>query len=242
MAEGRFVVRALLTDSLYEAEAVLVTPVAYEALADVLDGRERVCVAEQDVVNDIVGFDMHRGCLATGVRRDLPTLTEFLRRLPEEEPLMLVVLEDLTNHDNVGAIFRTAAAFDAAGVVMTGRTCDPLYRKAIRVSMGAALRLPHVVVDDLTEAIAHIEGRDIRTLALTPAADAVDIDEVTRERRVALLLGEEGPGLTQDAMAAASFRVRIDTGDCVDSLNVAAAGAIAMHACSPRRYDARHGP
>ena len=90
-------------------------------------------------------------------------------------------------------------------------------------------------------ALVQMEARGVRTLALTPASDATALDDVDHDGRTALLLGEEGPGLSEAAMSGASVRVRIDTGDCVDSLNVAAAGAIAMHAFSPRRYDARHG-
>ena len=235
MAEGRFVVRTLLASSLYDTHAVLVTPTALESMTDLLAGRERVYVAEQALVNEIVGFNMHRGCLAAGLRRDVPSLPRLLDALPATGPLMLVVLEDLTNHDNVGALFRTALAFDAAGVVVTGRTCDPLYRKAIRVSMGAALRLPFAVVDDLAVALEAFHRRDIATLALTPGAQAHALEDVPPTPRLALLLGEEGPGLSQAVMRRASRCVRIDTGDGVDSLNVAAAGAIAMHAFTPRR-------
>ncbi|MCA9310153.1 MAG: RNA methyltransferase [Phycisphaerales bacterium] len=236
MAEGRFVVRALLTQSLYDTHSILVTPAAHEAMADVLDGRTDVLLADQQVMNGIVGFDIHRGCLAAGIRRPVPPLDAFLDTLPPERPALLVLLEDLTNHDNVGAIFRTALAFDAAAILVTRRTCDPLYRKSIRVSMGAALRLPFIEIDSAAHACALLHQRGFTTLALTPAADALPLEALAPTPRLALLLGEEGPGLTPEALAGAGARVRINTGDCVDSLNVAAAAAIAIHACTPRRY------
>lgn len=240
MAEGRFVVRTLLTRSPLRARSVLVTPAAFEAIADALEPLPDdvpVLLAEQGVMNAITGFDIHRGCLAAGIRPDPPSLDQFLAELPANTRTLIPVLEDLTNHDNVGGIFRAALALGAPAVLLSPRCCDPLYRKAIRVSMGAALRLPFTALDPWPDALEVLKRADFHLCALTPAENAQDIstfaDPPDPPRRIALLLGAEGDGLTARAAARCDTALRIPIAPDVDSLNVVTAGAIALHRLSP---------
>ncbi len=238
LAEGREIVRTLLTGSLYRAQSVLVTPVALESIADALaqvHGDLPVYIAEQHLMNQIVGFDIHRGCLAAGERPSTTAMETLLAALPPRATVL--ALESLTNHDNVGAIFRNAVAFGVAGVVLSADCCDPLYRKAIRVSMGGALRVPFArATGRFAEVVADLKAAGFTTVALTPGGD-VEARAMARRLagspRRALLLGAEGPGLTPDVMTAADLGVRIDMAPGVDSLNVATAAAIALHHLSP---------
>ena len=229
IAEGRMVVRRLLTESAFVPRAVLVTPSAEKAVEDVLRARPEVPVfiVPKEVMDGVAGFNVHRGCLASGERptpADWRTCVVHARRA--------VVLERVGDADNVGAIFRSAAAF-GADVVLTGPACaDPLYRKAIRTSMGAALTLPFAAIDAWPMALSELARDGWAVAALTPAADAMPLREfasATRPQRVALVLGHEGEGLTDAALAACEFRIRIPITPSVDSLNVATAAAIALY-------------
>lgn len=240
MAEGRFVVSVLLRHALYEAESVFVTEHALEAIRPALERREGqlpVYVASREVMGSIVGFDIHRGCLSAGRRRPVPGAPELLAGLGPEDRL-LVLAEDLSNHDNMGGIFRSAAAFGASAVLITPRCCDPLYRKAIRVSMGHALRIPYATVPSGTDGVGLLRRSGWLTVALTTAPDAVPPGEMARrigerpDAQVCLLLGSEGDGLTAGASASADLRVRIPICDGVDSLNATVAASIAMHRVS----------
>jgi len=244
IAEGKLVVRVLLSRSRdsggFRAQSVLVNRSGYESMADALVGLgpgRPVYVAEQGVLDGIVGFHIHRGVLACGTREEAPDAETIIAcAAPGGGPL--VVLEDLANHDNVGGVFRNAAAFGSPGVLLTPRCCDPLYRKAIRVSMGCALTVPYASVASAARACELLRARGWTTLALTPSGDSSELGETLRtmERvdRLAILLGAEGPGLTREAMDAADHRVRIAIAEGVDSLNVAVAGAVAMHAIYSR--------
>ncbi len=156
VAEGRLVVRTLLTGSRFVVESVLVTRSALESLADVLDAQPalQVFVADLAVLSAIVGFNIHRGCLALG-RRPVPLSVPQALAGAGEAPLV-VVTERVGNADNMGAIFRNAAAFGAGCVLLSPECCDPLYRKAIRVSVGASLRLPFAVVPDWPGGLAQV--------------------------------------------------------------------------------------
>jgi tRNA G18 (ribose-2'-O)-methylase SpoU len=200
-----------------------------------------VYLAPQDLMNAVVGFNIHRGVLASGYRPTPPLLQSLLAA-----SAALVILEDLANHDNMGGIFRAAAALagpanphaphaDAgpaprgASILLSPRCCDPLYRKAIRVSIGAALRIPFARLEPWPEALAAIKSAGFSLVALTPDPAAVPIDHLAPPPRPALLLGAEGPGLTPGALAAADLRVRIPINPATDSLNVVVAAAIALH-------------
>jgi tRNA G18 (ribose-2'-O)-methylase SpoU len=169
-----------------------------------------------------VGFDFHRGCLAAGDRPgDIPLESLLAARV-------LVVLERVTNPDNVGAVFRSALAFGAGGVVLSRGSADPLYRKAIRVSMGATLRVPFARLEEWPTPLARLGAAGFTIVALTPAA-VLDIAELGRPERVALLLGAEGDGLGAAARACADVEVAIRMAPGANSLNVATAAAIGLH-------------
>lgn len=233
MAEGRLIVRTLLTASRFRVRSVLVNEAALGAMRDVLEVPERrdlpVYVASKRVMDQIVGFAIHRGCLALGEREPGPMAAELLGALPDRS--LVVALEGVTNHDNLGAIFRNAAAFGVAAVLLDASSGDPLYRKAIRVSMGAALRVPFAALPPEVGVVDALRGAGFTSLALTPRSDATDIALVAAglpDRR-AVVLGAEDPGLSEEALTRADVRVRIPIDPTVDSLNVATACGIALH-------------
>ncbi len=233
MAEGRLVVRRLLESPRFRTRSVLLTSAARVAL-DGLDHRlddVPVYEVEQPVMNAITGFNIHRGCLAVGERGpalDWQALAATARTM--------LVLEHVADPDNVGALFRSAAALGADAVLLDPRTTDPLYRKAIRTSMGAALRLPFARFADWPADLERLRAGGVTVLALTPDDHAEELGAWMRTghpgragQRLALLLGHEGVGLSDAAMAAADVRVRIPVAPEVDSLNVSVAGAIALY-------------
>src|SRR5215207_5429331 len=232
IAEGRLVVRRLLTQTRLTTRGVLVTPTALRAVEDALLAQPRVpvFVVPQDVMDRVTGFNIHRGCLAAGERpadADWRTYTADAQRV--------VVLERVGDADNVGAVFRSAAAFGADAVLLAPGCADPLYRKAIRTSMGAALTMRFAAADPWPSMLADLAEHHWAVAALTPAADATplrDFSSATRQRRVAMVLGHEGDGVTKEALAACEYRVRIPIEASVDSLNIAMAAAIALYELS----------
>jgi tRNA G18 (ribose-2'-O)-methylase SpoU len=237
VAEGRFVVRRLLAQPRFKTRSLFLTDAALGALRDAIpeqEGAPPVYVVDQALMNDVAGFNMHRGCLAIGER----PMVDGLDALDLRAASRLVVLEAVNNPDNVGGIFRSAAAFGADAVVMGPGCSDPLYRKAIRTSMAATLQLPFVEARDWPAAIATMRTAGFSVLALTPSADARPLDALARDLpRVALLVGAEGDGLSPPALAAATDRVRIDMTRTSDSLNVTVAASIALHHFAARRGD-----
>ncbi|MFN0132250.1 MAG: TrmH family RNA methyltransferase [Phycisphaerales bacterium] len=306
LAEGELVVRTLIAAG-RGVRSVLITPTRLEAMRDAiagLDAEVPVYVAGPGVMDGVVGFHIHRGVLAAGERWPEPSVGELLA-----DATRVLVLEGLSNHDNVGGLFRVAAALGgvageevaewrsgkvaesktninggeagsscsrnpvlrtrtdslcnkpdasarasakratnpeqatapsltlqarhaqhSAAVVMSPGTCDPLYRKAIRVSMGAALRVPFATLSPWPAGLVELRQAGFRLVALTPAADAMPIERLDAGvARSAVMLGAEGPGLSEEAMAMADVRVRIPMDSSVDSLNVVTAGAIALH-------------
>jgi tRNA G18 (ribose-2'-O)-methylase SpoU len=231
VAEGRLVVRRLIEDGRYPVERVLVTPAARDALRDLFAGLAApVVVAPQGTVNEITGFNFHRGCLALARR---PSSAATLDAV--SSATRLLALEGVANPDNVGGVFRTAFALGAGGVLLDATSGDPFYRKAIRTSMAATLRLPFARATAWPEALGTLRSSGFRLIALTPAPDAIPIDEVadTSPARVALLLGSEGDGLSAAALALADVRARIPVEARADSLNVVVAAGIALHALRP---------
>lgn len=227
VAEGRFVVARLLAGRRHHVRSLLVTPTAIAALhrEGIETGAVPVWVAEPPVMNAIVGFDIHRGCLALAER---PRALSFARS-SLTHAARLLVLEGVNNPDNVGGLFRSAAAFGADGVVLGPGCGDPLYRKAIRTSMAATLQVPYAVADDWPGTLTAMRDAGVRVLALTPSQSATPLDDLgAAGPRVALLLGAEGEGLSDAAVAAADESVRIPIAAAVDSLNVTVAGSIAM--------------
>ena len=227
VAEGRLVVERLLASGEHAFESVAVTPAAYAALKSRLDAALcDVYVAEPAALESVTGFNFHRGCLALVRRPPERALADLL------DGRRLVALEGVGNPDNVGGIFRTAAALGASGVVLDPACGDPLYRKAIRTSMGATLSLPWVRAPAWRGALAALQHAGFRIAALTPAAGAASIEDFARSvgpaDRVVIALGAEGPGLSEDTLQHADVRVRIPIASTVDSLNVVIAGGIAL--------------
>ena len=233
VAEGRLAVERLL-GSRFRTRSLLVIASALAGLEPALAARgdDRALdlyVADSSQMRRVTGFRFHRGCLALGER---PAPGGADAELPPAAPgRPLVVLDGVSDPDNVGSIFRNAAAFGAAGVVLSPACADPLYRKAIRTSMGTTLQLPFRVADEWPVALSQIRDEGTLVAALTPMEPAVDIEAFVRRRAgvaVALLLGNEGDGVSRSALDLCDERVRIDIDPAVDSLNVANAAAIAL--------------
>ncbi|HEY5618399.1 MAG TPA: RNA methyltransferase [Vicinamibacterales bacterium] len=229
VAEGRLVVRRLLRESRYTVLSVMVTESAHAALADVLRARPDVpvYVVPSSLMNDITGFNIHRGCLAAGER---PAASRWQDSVAQTRTV--IVLERMANADNVGGIFRNAAAFGAGAVLLDEASTDPLYRKAIRTSMGASLLVPFARAEPWPAVLQELRTAGFATVAMTPSSSASTIRSIVDAvgaRPVALALGHEGEGLTAAALEACEYRARIPMVSTVDSLNVAAAAAIALY-------------
>jgi tRNA G18 (ribose-2'-O)-methylase SpoU len=231
IAEGRLVVRRIVEDGRYRVRSVLVNDAARRDLAaalDALPAEVPVFVCDTSAFVDITGFTFHRGCLAL-VERPPAMATDDLIAAATS----IVVLEEVANADNVGGVFRNAAAFRAGGVVLSPGCCDPLYRKAIRTSMGAALRVPFARAAEWPDALDRIRAAGFTIVALTPREPSAPLDifgQRVRASKVALVAGAEGSGLSADAESRADHRVRIPISDDVDSLNVVVAVGIALWA------------
>jgi tRNA G18 (ribose-2'-O)-methylase SpoU len=188
-------------------------------------------VASAEVMAEVVGFHLNRGVLAAADRAPQPTVDALAAGAHR-----LAVLEGVGDHENLGALFRNAAAFGIDGVLLGAGCADPLYRRSVRVSMGHVLRVPFRTLDAWPEGLDGLRRHGFRVVALTPRRSAIPLAELPgAERRLALLFGSEGPGLSEAAIAAADVTARIPmTGD-VDSLNVATAAAVAFYAVAPPR-------
>jgi tRNA G18 (ribose-2'-O)-methylase SpoU len=237
VAEGRLVVRRLLTESALATRSLLVTEPVRASLADVIDARPRltVYVVPQAVMSGVTGFNIHRGCLALGERPRAVPWQDIIQQLstPNAQlPSVVVALERVANADNVGGIFRNVAAFGAAAVLLDPLSTDPLYRKAIRTSMGAALLVPFARAEPWPEVLHGLRERGFAVVAMTPAPPAATLRETVAGiggRPVAIVLGHEGEGLTRATLDACEYRARIPMAAAVDSLNVATAAAITLY-------------
>lgn len=230
VAEGVLVIRHLLR-SRFRLRSVVVTPKGLAALAGDLGGVDvPVYLLPQAVMTGVAGFHFHRGALASA---DRPRSPGDLLEVVDGAPLV-VMAEGVTDNENLGALFRNAAAFGAGAVVVDRTAADPLYRRSIRVSMGQVLRLPFTRVDNMAAAVRRLQAAGYEVLALTPSPDAIDIGDVSPGGPVALLVGAEGPGLCPASLATADRRVRITMASDVDSLNVATAAAVALHRLAPQ--------
>jgi tRNA G18 (ribose-2'-O)-methylase SpoU len=223
IAEGELVIRRALRAG-YGLRSVLVDEKRVEQFAD-LPAEAAIYAATPDVLESITGFHVHRGVLASFHRRPLPSLEELLTSASR-----LAVLEGLNTHTNLGALFRSAAALGIDAVVLSPSCADPLYRRAVRVSMGEVFAIPYAKAEAWPDALKVVSAAGFRLLALTPGDDSVPLQDLPAadRRRPALLLGAEGPGLSRAALAASDVRVAIPMQNGVDSLNVATAAAIAF--------------
>jgi tRNA G18 (ribose-2'-O)-methylase SpoU len=233
IAESREVIRRLFSCGRFRMRSVLLTPAALEGLRDLLetvDPEIRILLVPHDIVRGVVGFNFHRGCLAVGERgAELPPG----RLLGPPGRRLLLALENVTNPDNIGAVFRNAMAFAADGILLSPGSADPLYRKAIRVSIGASLSVPFARLPAWPADLRALRDAGYTIMALTPRSGAIDIVEFGTTRpvpeRLVLLLGAEGSGLSGAARAAADLEVRIRMTPEADSLNIATACGIALH-------------
>ncbi|MES2835287.1 MAG: RNA methyltransferase [Pseudomonadota bacterium] len=225
VAEGTVVLRVLASAaSRCRAEAVLIDSRRVEAHAEILsrfDSGVPVYVGSQSVIDGVAGFHLHRGVLALG-RRPEPLGLEAL-----DGAQTVVVACGIGNHDNMGGIFRNAAAFGADAVVLDERCCDPFYRKAIRVSVGAVLRTPIVAGGEASALVDRLMGQGFDVVAMTPGASE-PLHRAVREGRTAILLGSEGPGLPAEVIARCRA-VSIPMSGGFDSLNVATTAALALN-------------
>lgn len=223
-AEGPTVIERLVTSGL-PVRAVLLSPAAHRRLGPTVG----VCgapvyVAEQRVINDVVGFELHRGAIAAANRPAPRAVDDVLDGLPSRA--IVVVLEGINDAENLGAIARSARALGADALLLDPTCADPYYRRSVRVSMGEVLHLP-IARAPIGELFDALDARDVHTWALTPRGAAVDIGTLTRPARLALVVGAEGPGLS-GAVLARHRNVRIPIRGEVDSLNVGHAVAAAL--------------
>lgn len=235
VAEGALVVSQLLR-SPYPLRSVLVTEKGRRDLAAQLAGVEApVYLVTQELAERIAGFHFHRGALAAADRLPLRPVSEVV-----EGVSLVLVIEGVSDVENLGSLFRNAAAFGVGAVVLDPTCADPLYRRAVRVSMGHVLRTPFTRAARWPEALRELGDKGYEVVALAPADEGDDVWSLApagTDRRVALVVGSEGPGLSGAALAALDRRVRIPMASGVDSLNVATAAAIALHhlRARPRR-------
>ncbi|MFN3930822.1 MAG: TrmH family RNA methyltransferase [Brevundimonas sp.] len=229
VAEGEVVLRVLASPtSLCRPVAALIAEKRIAALADILAAlppEVPVYSATQPVLDGVAGFHLHRGILALGHKPAPRPLEEMLADIGGEA--VVVVGCGIGNHDNMGGIFRAAAAFGAAAVLLDEQCCDPFYRKAIRVSVGAVLRTAMSTGLAAGDLVDGLKAAGFRVLAMTPASTS-PLHLAPRGGRLAIALGAEGPGLPQDVLARCE-PVGIPMSGGFDSLNVATAGAIALH-------------
>jgi tRNA G18 (ribose-2'-O)-methylase SpoU len=229
VAEGEVVVRVLASAaSLCWPQTLLVADNRLAALGDVVarwPEAAPIYVAGQAVLDRIAGFHLHRGILALGRKPDAVDPADMIGELGDSD--VFVVANSIGNHDNMGGLFRNAAAFGARAVLLDDRCCDPFYRKAIRVSVGAVLRTPMATAAPINIIVAELQAAGIETLAFTPSATET-LAAYRRSGPVAVVLGSEGPGLPR-AVIERCRAIGIPMAGGFDSLNVAATSAIALH-------------
>ena len=239
LTEGWVTIERLI-DSGHEFRSVLLSPSRVKRFTSYLSLPELegvpVYVADGAVMNRIAGFDLPRAVLASAARRPLSTVQHLA-----DTSHRLIVLEALNDNENVGAIARATRAFEVDGIVLSPTCTDPYYRRTVRVSMGEILhmRVARAAPDEWPGVLDTLHAAGFESWALTPAADAIDLWGADVPDRLAIVLGAEGPGLTEAAMAAATHRVRIPISSSVDSLNVGHAAAIALAATASARISPR---
>jgi tRNA G18 (ribose-2'-O)-methylase SpoU len=224
IAEGEKVIRRAIAAG-YPVRSLLVADdklATIDDAAQLVDAPLYVLPAAQ--VQQLTGYRVHRGALASMQRLPLPEPADVVAHAHR-----VVVLEDIVDHANVGAVFRCVAALGFDAVLLAPRCADPLYRRAVKVSMGAVLQVPYARLTDWRDGLAGLREAGFRLLALTPDAAAIPITDVPPADRLALLIGTEGTGLSARWTAAADQAVRIPMSRGIDSLNVACAAAIACY-------------
>jgi tRNA G18 (ribose-2'-O)-methylase SpoU len=236
VVEGLLAIERLLSLDEWHVRSFALLPRVAERLGPLIAERApgvAVAVAGEDVLREVAGFDIHRGALASVDRRPRATTAELVDAAATSGGgRLLLALEGLNDHENLGALYRNAAAFGAVGVLLDPTCADPFYRRAVRVSLGHVLAVPTGSLAAAPGGLTELHRLGVTTVALTPHADIAlrDLDRSTlTDGPIALLLGAEGPGLTDAALESAHHRVSIPMAPGVDSINVAAASAVALH-------------
>ncbi|QCX75314.1 23S rRNA (guanosine-2'-O-)-methyltransferase RlmB [Streptomyces sp. YIM 121038] len=232
IAEGEKVIRRAKLAG-YEMRSMLLSAKWVDVMRDVIDEVPApVYAVSPELAERVTGYHVHRGALASMQRKPLPTAGELLRTHRR-----VVVMETVNDHTNIGAIFRSAAALGMDAVLLSPDCADPLYRRSVKVSMGAVFSVPYARLDSWPKGLEGVREAGYDLLALTPDEKAKTLDEVAPHRmeRVALMLGAEGEGLSRQALVAADEWVRIPMAHGVDSLNVGAAAAVAFYAVATGR-------
>lgn len=233
MVESEMVVRRLLATS-WSVHSLFLSPKKHERLAPFISNDQKVFVADVTVMSDITGFHIHRGVLAA-VHRKTPTeqregLSELIALCKKKKSVSLILAEGITNVDNIGALFRNAAAFGVDGLVFDYACCDPLYRKAIRVSMGHAFSLPWAIAEDWQEALRTLKSElGLRLIGCETGNSAVPTWEVNPTNRFGLLMGEEKSGLSASTIQECDVIAEIPMTARVPSVNVAVASAVTLY-------------
>jgi tRNA G18 (ribose-2'-O)-methylase SpoU len=230
LAEGEKVVRRSV-EAGFAPRSFLMAPRWLDGLADVLARSDAPCyVVSEALAEEVTGFHVHRGALASLERRPLPSVATVLAGARS-----VLVLEDIVDHTNVGAIFRSGAALGFDAVLLAPRCADPFYRRSIKVAMGAVFTVPWTRLPDWSDALPRLSAAGFTTVALTLAPDAVPIESaVAGLDKVALVLGSEGHGLSARWEQSADRRAIIPMREGIDSLNVAAATAVACYVTARR--------
>lgn len=232
IAEGEKVIRRARHAG-YEMRSMLLSAKWVDVMRDVIDEVPApVYAVAPELAERVTGYHVHRGALASMQRKPLPTSDELLTTARR-----VVVMESVNDHTNIGAIFRSAAALGMDAVLLSPDCADPLYRRSVKVSMGAVFSVPYARLEAWPKTLETVREAGFRLLALTPDPKATSIDEAAPHRleRVALMLGAEGEGLSTKALMAADEWVRIPMAHGVDSLNVGAAAAVAFYAVATGR-------
>ncbi|MER5897761.1 RNA methyltransferase [Streptomyces sp. NPDC001876] len=234
IAEGEKVIRRA-ADAGYEMRSMLLSAKWVDVMRDVIDeARAPVYAVTPELAERVTGYHVHRGALASMQRKPLPDVSSLLA--PESGNVRRVaVFEDIVDHANLGAAFRNAAALGVDAVLLTPRCADPLYRRAVKVSMGSVFLVPWTRLGSWPEDLDLLRSAGFTTAALCLSDQSITLDALAarRHERLALVFGTEGDGLTPAALAAADEHVRIPMDAGVDSLNVAAASAVAFYATRP---------
>lgn len=231
VAEGDIVVERALRAG-YRLESMLIDGKRTKPLPEVIDDSVPVYACAPQVLQRITGYHLHRGVLACFRRRPLPEFDEVVAGA-----MTIAVIEGVNNPTNLGVILRCAVALGVDAYLLDPTCCDPLYRRCGRVSMGEAFGTPYARLDGFPDGLNPLKEAGFEVLALTPAVDAVPLPEIRlrADAKVALLLGSEGPGLTEEAMAASHRRVKIPMSGAADSINVGSAAAVAFYAVAQAR-------
>ena len=228
IAEGKSVLNVLAQQTRFEIVSLFILENRLNGLSEVIKQLHidiPIYIASRSIIDEIAGFPMHRGVLA------LASQPKNISSLPSHETshnwTRIVALSHIANHDNIGAIFRNAAAFNADAVLLDKQSCNPLYRKAIRVSVGGIFKVPYYIFPDTETILFWLKNKEFEIAALSPSGSQ-KLHKWTPKKRTAILLGAEGQGLNNKILSSHKT-IQIDMREDFDSLNVATATGIALH-------------